>query len=292
VLLLSISVGSSKKPEERPQPKGKATTKPSTKAAKYLTLDVAKGVTMKLVLIPAGKFMMGSAESPETVARWSGGRAKWYKDEHPQHEVTISPGAPGFYMGVYEVTQEQYEAVIGKNPAKFKVAKNPAGFRGEKNPVEQVSWDDAVAFCKALSKKTGKTVRLPTEAEWEYACRVGTKTRFSSGNDEKQLGDYAWYSANSGRTHPVGRKKRNAWGLYDMHGNVWEWCGDWYADSYANAKAVDPQGPASGSARVVRGGSWGNPPGLCRAASRSRSTPDGRNRHIGFRAVVALGRVD
>ncbi len=296
--LQSLGVGSSKKAEARPLPKGnkptggaakppvtppkpKPTTKPATQPkaakpptptvrglAKYLTLDVAKGVTMKLVLIPAGTFTMGS---PKTEKGHSDG-------EGPQRKVTITKP---FYMGVYEVTQEQYEAVVGKNPAYFK---------GAKNPVETVSWDDAVAFCKALSKKTGKVVRLPTEAEWEYACRPGTKTAFCFGDDQKQLGDYAWYTGNSGsKTHPVAQKKPNAWGLYDMHGNVWEWCSDWYADSYANAKAVDPQGAASGTLRVLRGGSWFSIPRGCRAAYRSGNNPDYRHIGSGFRVVVLSG---
>ncbi len=263
------------KPKPRPAPATRPATHPksrppaaTTKVPKYLTLDLGKDVTMKLVLIPAGKFTMGSPKTEK-------GR---FDDEGPQHKVTITKP---FYMGLYEVTQEQYEGVVGKNPAKFKSAKNP---------VETVSWNDAVAFCKALSKKTGKLVRLPTEAEWEYACRAGTKTAFCFGDDEKRLGDYAWYEDNSERkTHPVAQKKPNAWGLYDMHANVWEWCSDWYADSYANAKPVDPQGPASGSYRVLRGGSWGDLTDFCRAARHDRSTPDYRGDHYGgFRVVVEV----
>ncbi|MBL7132721.1 MAG: formylglycine-generating enzyme family protein [Phycisphaerae bacterium] len=226
---------------------------------------------MKLVLIPAGTFTMGS---PKT-EMWRG----WY--EGPQRKVTITKP---FYMGIYEVTQEQYEAVVGKNPAKLK---------GAKNPVQSVSWDDGVAFCKALSKKTRKTVRLPTEAEWEYACRAGAKTAFCFGDDQKQLGDYAWYDGNSGsKTHPVGQKKPNAWGLHDMHGNVYEWCSDWYGDSYANAKAVDPQGAASGSGRVLRGGYWGSYKCGCRSAFRFRFAPSTQWNLIGFRVVVVFGRAD
>jgi formylglycine-generating enzyme required for sulfatase activity len=199
-----------------------------------LTLDLGKGVLMKLVLIRPGKFMMGSPDSEE------GHKA----DEGPQHQVTISKP---FYMGVTEVTQAQFEAVMGTNPSKFK---------GPTNPVESVTWDEAVEFCRRLSEKTGKTFRLPTEAEWEYACRAGTKTRFSFGDSESVLGDYAWCTSNSGgKTHPVGQKKPNAWGLYDMHGNVWEWCADWFGD-YSSGSSTDPQGPGSGGSRVLRGGSW------------------------------------
>ena len=233
-------------------------------------IDLGKGVTMKLALIPAGEFMMGSPESEKD--RNVG--------EGPQHKVTISSGAPGFYMGVTEVTQEQYEAVMGKNPSKFK---------GPKNPVNQVSWNDAAEFCKKLSAKTRGIVRLPTEAEWEYACRAGTKTRFYFGDSEKQLGDYAWYKENSDKkVHPVAQKEPNAWGLYDMHGNAWEWCSDWHG-SYANAKAVDPQGPASGKDRVLRGGSWGDDAVSCRAARRLGRAPDDQDKTRGVRVVVGFG---
>ena len=272
------------------QSEAKATTQP----AKTLTLEVGNKVTMKLVLIPAGKFIMGSPE---------GGKDK-EPNEWPQHEVTISKP---FYMGVYEVTQEQYEAVVGKNPSQFK---------GAQNPVEMVSWDEAVAFCKKLSETSGKKVRLPTEAEWEYACRAGSKTRFYFGDDdtgredyacrvgsetrfdfhgyEKELDDFAWYSGNSGKTtHPVGQKKANAWGLYDMHGNVWEWCADWYDEYggkyYANSPKADPTGPAEGRLRVLRGGSRSVPPRLCRSATRVWNIPSGRDVSSGFRAVVAAG---
>jgi formylglycine-generating enzyme required for sulfatase activity len=199
-----------------------------------LTLDLGKGVTMKLVRIRPGKFMMGSPDSEQ-------GRRG---NEGPQHEVTISKL---LYLGVTEVTQAQYEAVIGTNPSQF---------QGPTNPVENVTWNDATEFCRKLSEKTGKAFRLPTEAEREYACRAGSKTRFSFGDSEGALGDYAWHKGNSaGTSHPVGRKNPNAWGLYDMHGNVWEWCADWYG-SYPSWPSTDPQGATSGGDRVVRGGAW------------------------------------
>jgi formylglycine-generating enzyme required for sulfatase activity len=147
-----------------------------------------------------------------------------------------------------------------------------------------------VKFCEKLSKKTGKTVRLPTEAQWEYASRAGTKTRFSYGddNDYSHLGEYAWYGANSeAKTHPVGQKKPNPWGLYDMNGNVWQWCADWYADTYADAKVTDPTGPASGTRRVLRGGSRGANARGCRCADRW-GVPDGLSDSSGFRVVVDL----
>ncbi|HUS48516.1 MAG TPA: formylglycine-generating enzyme family protein [Phycisphaerae bacterium] len=229
-------------------------------------LDLGGGVSVKLVLIPAGKFMMGSPVSEK-------GRQR---DEGPQREVTISRP---FYMGVYEVTQEQYQAVMGKNPSAFK---------GAKNPVELVSWNDATEFCKKLSTRTGRTVGLPTEAQWEYACRAESKTQYHFGEKDEDLGDYAWYLKNSnGETHSVGGKKPNAFGLYDMHGNVWEWCSDWHA-AYANAKKVDPSGPASGEERVLRGGSWNLNPQICRSASRLRSTPGNRDGTFGFRVAVDL----
>jgi formylglycine-generating enzyme required for sulfatase activity len=153
-------------------------------------------ISMKLVWIAPGEFKMGSNDGEDF--------------EKPLHTVKITKG---FYMGAFEVTQGQYQQVMGTNPSYFK---------GANLPVEQVSWDDAVEFCKKLSQKEGKTYRLPTEAEWEYACRAGTTTKFSFGDDESQLGEYAWYGKNSGmKTHPVGKKKPNAWGLFDMHGNVW-----------------------------------------------------------------------
>jgi formylglycine-generating enzyme required for sulfatase activity len=243
-----------------------ASTSPSTGGeSKDLTLDLGGGVMMKLVKVPAGKFTMGSPVSEKDRV----------DDEGPQREVTISKA---FYMGIYEVTQEQYESVMGKNPSKF---------RGAKIPVEQVSWDDAAEFCKKLSRKTGETVSLPTEAQWEYACRAGTRTAFGFGGNEADLADHAWYFDNSeARTHPVGEKKPNAWGLYDMHGNVWEWCLDYYADSYANAKATDPHGPASGTSRVVRGSSWVIDPQSCRSAIRFRISPIERVSVYGFRVAV------
>jgi formylglycine-generating enzyme required for sulfatase activity len=240
---------------------------PPQTSQRELTLDCGNGVSMKLALIPAGRFQMGSPS----------GESGRYNDEGPQHLVTISRP---FYMGIYEVTQEQYRAVIGSSPSHFS---------GSQNPVEQVSWNDATEFCRKLSQQTGRTVRLPTEAEWEYACRAGTSTRFSFGDSDGSLDSYAWYSSNSGsQTHPVGQKQPNAWGLYDMHGNVWEWCSDWYADSYANANNVDPQGPGSGTSRVLRGGGWGYYPSICRSAYRAGGVPDGRNDGLGFRVAVDL----
>ncbi|MGB2754096.1 MAG: formylglycine-generating enzyme family protein [Phycisphaerae bacterium] len=232
-------------------------------------LDLGGGVTMKLALIPAGKFMMGSPDSEQ-------GRSK---DEGPQHGVTLSKS---FYMGVTEVTQAQYEAVMGTNPSHF---------QGATNPVEEVSWNDAREFCKKLSEKTRQAVRLPTEAEWEYACRAGTATAFSFGDADSALGDYAWYRANSGwKTHPVGQKKPNAWGLFDMHGNVLEWCTDLYGE-YPKGPVTDPSGSATGDRGylVLRGGSWIRADaGAFRCANRSSNGPSVRDFNYGLRVVVSV----
>jgi formylglycine-generating enzyme required for sulfatase activity len=231
-----------------------------------LTLDLGNRVTVKLVRIRPGTFMMGSPDSEQ-------GRDM---NEGPQHEVTISKP---FYMGVTEVTQAQYEAVMGGNPSIFK---------GATNPADNISWNDATEFCKKLSEKTGKKVRLPTEAEWEYACRAGSKTKFCFGDSDAGLADYAWYKANSGdTTHPVGQKKPNAWGLYDMHGNVWEWCANWLGD-YPKGVVTDPQGPETGSAPVLRGGGWGDFPPVCRPALRFKRNSGYRYSNVGLRAVVEV----
>jgi formylglycine-generating enzyme required for sulfatase activity len=153
--------------------------------------------------------------------------------------------------------------------------------------VESVSWDDAVEFCKRLSAKEGLIYRLPTEAEWEYACRVGSTTRYCFGDDRRQLVEYAWFEGNSGgKTHPVGQKKPNAWGLYDMYGNVWEWCQDWY-DAYPSGMVTDPQGPSSGSGRVYRGGSWDYVASLCRSAFRFANESTLRTYDGGFRLALS-----
>ena len=215
-----------------------------------VTLDLGKGVAMRLILIRPGKFIMGSPDSEQ-------GRAA---DEGPPHEVTISKP---FYLGLTEVTQAQYEAVMGTIPSASK---------GPPRPAEGITWHEASDFCRKLSEKTGKTVRLPTEAEWEYACRAGTKTRFSLGDSDGPLGDYASVD----KTQPVGQKKPNAWGLYDMHGNVWEWCADRYGP-YSSEAATDPQGGAD-SARVLRGGMWSDGgTGFLRCASRYKGSPSYRD---------------
>ena len=271
-------------PEERPPSRGEA-VRPAPKLAETalqsIELDCGSGVEMKLVLIPAGEFMMGSPDSEKHRGQ----------DEGPQRRVTISTP---FHIGTTQVTQGQWRAVMDTEPWKGWLFTKAFARVGDDNAVSYISWHEAMAFCEALSKKTRKSVRLPTEAEWEYACRAGTTTRFSYGDDPDygNLGDYAWYDGNARRekyAHPVGLKKPNAWGLHDMHGNVWEWCSDRYADSYAGEDTRDPKGPSSGSSRVSHGGSWYSSPWYCRTARRYGHLPSYRLNYIGFRVVVASG---
>ena len=223
---------------------------------------------LALIWIGPGTFQMGTA---------SGGD----DDERPATQVAISAG---YWLGQTEVTQAQWQTVMGGNPSKFK---------GDNRPVEQVSWGDAMDFCRKLTERERGAGRLsgdlaytlPTEAQWEYACRAGT------------LGDYAgsldalgWYAGNSGnQTHPAGQKQANAWGLFDMHGNVWEWCADWYGD-YPGGSVSDPTGKASGTDRVYRGGSWGNGAVSCRSVDRYGSGPAGRWDLLGFRIALSAAR--
>ena len=223
-------------------------------------VQTTNSIGMKQNLIPPGEFQMGSPESDRSTATGRSinrrlGENSWSEN---QHLVRITKP---FYLGVYEVTQKQYEQVMGKNPSDRKVANKP---------VEKVSWNDAVAFCRKLSAQEGVEYRLPTEAEWEYACRAGTTTAYCCGDDARELPQYAWYNKNSkNTTHPIGEKLPNPWDLYDMHGNVWEWCQDWLA-AYGNEKVVsDPTGPTHGEYRVLRGGAFFLQPGFVRAAFRN-----------------------
>ncbi len=233
--------------------------------AKYLgvPVEITNSIGMKLVLIPPGEFTMGG-----------GGDA---------HKVKITKP---FYLGKYVLTQEEWEAVLGKD-------KTPSQFQGPKNPVERVSWDDCQLFLKKLSERCGLaegTYRLPTEAQWEYACRAGSTSTWCYGGAEVELGDYAWYGGNSaGKTHPVGQKKPNAWGLYDMHGNVWEWCEDWLDENYYKVSpASDPLGPSSGPRRVYRGGSWSDDAGQCGSAAHGSNELGTQGRNVGFRVSLVL----
>jgi formylglycine-generating enzyme required for sulfatase activity len=241
-----------------------------------LRIKVINSIGMKFVLIPAGSFTMGSRLSSAGIARKYGGKAEYYNDEQPPHQVEITKP---FYLQTTEVSQAQWKKVMGDNPSHFKDC-------GDDCPVERVSWDDAQKFIKKLNQMEGiNKYRLPTEAEWEYACRAGTTTVFSFGNEVDKLGEYGWYGDNSGgKTKPVGKRRPNAWGLYDMHGNVYEWCQDWYGD-YPTGPIPDPKGPAKGKGRVLRGGSWYSDAGFLRSASRSWDDPDFRYNYNGFRVA-------
>jgi formylglycine-generating enzyme required for sulfatase activity len=224
-------------------------------------------ISMEFVLIPTGTFMMGSPYSDTQVE----------DKEKPAHRVTISQL---FYLGKYPVTQGQWEAVMGTNPSHF---------TGDQNrPVERVSWEDTQEYIRRLNtRESSARYRLPTEAEWEYACRAGSTPRSCFGDNRSQLGVYGWYDNNSrGMSHPVGQRKPNAWGLHDMHGNVWEWVQDWYG-AYDPEPVTDPQGLASGSHRVVRGGSWHSEAGGCRSAYRSFGAPSDRYDFVGFRCACS-----
>jgi formylglycine-generating enzyme required for sulfatase activity len=244
-------------------------------------VEITNSIGMKFSLIPAGEFLMGSPES-DSIA---------YDFEKPQHKVRITKP---FYLGVYEVTQGEYEKVMGENPSWFsKGGSGPDHVSGKDTsgyPVEMVSWEDAAEFCKRLSAKERQTYRLPTEAEWEYACRAGTTTKWYCGDKEDELARVAWYgkdSAMGSTTHPVGAKEANAWGLFDIHGNVWEWCQDWWGP-YSRDEAIDPTGPSDVAFPVYRGGCWDLRAESCRSAYRCRYEPDYRNSHRGFRVARSL----
>ena len=241
------------------------------------TVDLGNGVKLDLVWIPPGEFMMGSPES----------EADRGSSEGPRHLVKITNG---FWMGKHEVTQAQWQAVMGSNPSWFK---------DSDNPVENVSWNDCQNFLQKLSSRTGKTFRLPTEAEWEYACRAGTETAFHYGSSLSSTqanfdGNHPYCGASKGqylrKTTSEGSYHPNAFGLYDMHGNVWEWCQDWYESGYYNnSPTSDPQGPSSGSGRVLRGGSWYNYAKYCRSALR-HCAPVLRYGSTGFRVVLSASQ--
>jgi formylglycine-generating enzyme len=296
--------------------------------------QTTNSIGMKMVLVPAGEFQMGSSESAEATAAFFNKTygtdvltAHIFRVEHPQHRVRITKP---FYLGTYHVTRGQFrqfvadtgyrtDAEIGEKPGAFgwdpdtKQAafnkkyswRNVFFEQTDEHPVVNVSWNDAVAFCKWLSKKEGKTYRLPTEAEWEYACRAGTTTRYFSGNDPETLakvdnvadgtvkasfpGWWQWTNKTSDGylfTSPVGSFKPNAFGLYDMHGNVFQWCADWYGEEYySKSPADDPPGPDSGDNRVFRGGSWYSPPVYTRSTYRHYDAPGYRLDFTGFRVA-------
>ncbi len=256
-----------------------------TEAERAKTLSNSLGMTF--VLVPAGSFVMGSAASE------FGHRV----NEHPAHEVVIGNS---FYLGVHPVTQQFFQRVMGRNPSRFHAANGGS----PEHPVEMVNWGDAAAFCDRLTrfeeeKAAGRSYRLPTEAEWEYACRAGkADTPFGQGAsfnadhgnfDASHPYGEAAVGSPSAMTSPVIRYPANAWGLHDMHGNVWEWCADWYAEGYYRASPTrDPAGPTKGSMRVLRGGGWRNHGTACRAAYRNALAPHQRDSATGFRVVVMI----
>ena len=246
------------------QPKQTATPPPAAPVIKDKVFKI-DSVDFKMVYVEGGTFMMGA--TPEQGSNAS-------DDEKPVHQVTLSD----YFIGETPVTQALWRAVMGNNPSKFK---------GDNNPVERVSWDDCQEFVKRLSQRSGYNFRLPTEAEWEYAARSGRKSKgykFSGSNDRDEV---AWFSGNSGTmTHPVKGKKANELGMYDMSGNVWEWCNDWYGD-YSGNSQTNPKGPSSGSYRVLRGGSWNNYARDCRVSRRSGNYPSARGNYSGFRLALS-----
>ncbi|MEE2639085.1 MAG: formylglycine-generating enzyme family protein [Planctomycetota bacterium] len=271
--------------------------------SKELSLDLGQGESIRLVLIPAGKFKMGNHDEPaETVKKVGGGSPRQevneehLANEYPVHEVTISKP---FYMGAYELTQAQWKAVMGTEPWKTKAAMaiaraqpRPEGFHDY--PAVWMSSYDAIEFCRKLSKKTGMSISLPTEAQWEYACRAGSATNFSFGDGLSKLIDYGWYGGeNAGQkedyAHRVGQLKPNPWGLYDMHGNVWEFCSDWYdKDYYSRSPGVDPENTTETDLRCLRSGSFHSHPTVSRSAQRARWVgPEQVRYNYGIRVVVA-----
>jgi len=254
-----------KREEEERKRKEEEERQRQIKEAQDKLAKEGNSIGMKLIHIPTGEFMMGSSDEDN--------------DEKPVHKVTISKP---FYLGTYPVTQREWKAVMGSNPSFF---------TGDDLPVESVSWDDVQEFIRKLNEKEGEAkYRLPSEAEWEYACRAGTTTKYCFGDSESKLGEYAWYGNNSdGKTHPVGKLKPNAWGLYDMHGNVWEWIRDKWHSNYDGAPTDGSAWESGdGSSRVYRGGGWYYYAGNCRSAYRYEYEPGHRHLYLGFRLLQDL----
>ena len=224
------------------------------------------GVSFNMIAVEGGTFTMGATAEQASDA---------YSDEKPTHQVTLS----SYYIGKTEVTQELWQAVMGSNPS---------GFSGANLPVEKVSWEDCQIFIAILNELTGKYFRLPTEAEWEYAARGGSKSQGYKYSGSNTVDDVAWYPSNSSsKTHPVATKAPNELGIYDMSGNVLEWCSDWYSSSYySSSSQYNPTGPASGSRRVYRGGSWGSSARLCRVSYRDYNGPSYRFYNLGLRLAL------
>ena len=254
---------------------------PKLERVESFTENLGKDVNLEMVAIPAGSFMMGSPENEQ------GSR----DNERPQHRVSV----PAFLMGKYPVTQAQWRAVVGFPQVKQALKPDPShfNFKGDNKPVEKVSWLEAVEFCARLSNHTKRKYRLPSEAEWEYACRAGSTTAYFFGNDASKLGDYAWYGKGFGETHPVGQKPSNAFGLYDMHGNVWEWCNDDWHGNYDGAPTdgsawMDNNDNHSQASKLLRGGSRIYDAKFYRSASRNNLHAGNNYNPFGFRVVCRL----
>ena len=231
-----------------------------------ITIPVKDGICIEMVKVEGGTFMMGATSEMKNPN----------SNEKPVHQVTLTND---YYMGKYEVTQALWQAVMGSNPSEYK---------GDNLPVETVSWNDCQKFISKLNSLTGRMFRLPTEAEWEYAARGGKESRGYQYSGSSNISDVAWYDENSGsKTHPVGTKQANELGIYDMTGNVWEWCSDWYS-SYSSSSQTNPTGSDSGSARVSRGGGWFNDASYCRLSVRFYYTPDFRLDILGLRLALSV----
>ena len=253
------------KPKAKPAPRRNSTHHSgSTSSTNSLSAELNKLIN-NMVYVSGGTFTMGGTSEQGSDAE---------SDEKPTHSVTLS----SCYICKYEVTQALWRAVMGSNPSNFK---------GDNLPVECVSWDDCQTFINRLNSYTGRNFRLPTEAEWEFAARGGNYSRHYKYSGSNYISDVAWYDGNSGnRTHPVGTKQANELGLYDMSGNVWEWCSDWYG-SYSSYSQNDPTGPNSGSSRVIRGGSWDYGAWSCRSSYRDYNAPGYRGYDLGLRLVLS-----
>jgi formylglycine-generating enzyme required for sulfatase activity len=285
-----LRVGERSKDKGSPTDFTRRNQQPTSAPLKSGDPDYTNTLGMKFKLIPSGKFTMGSpkGEIDRCIKLVGDG---WERDrlptEGPEHPVEITKS---FYMGTTEVTVGQFRQFVEEESYRVGDARwrKPGSEKMDNHPVVFVSWQNAVDFCKWLSQKEGKEYRLPTEAEWEYSCRAGKSgTRYCYGDNDAQLENYGWYNKNSvGETQAVGKKKPNDWGLYDMQGNVWEWCQDFYdPNCYKNNSAKDPLGGYGGE-RVLRGGSWDNAPVDCRCAFRNHTFPEHHDRNDGFRVLL------
>ena len=254
----------------------RGTVRPSRQPSKSSFTETAYGINMRMVWVEGGDFLMGCTSEQGSDCD---------SDEKNVRKVTVD----GFYIGMLEVTQSQWEKVMGTTIDQQKNKANASNTRGvgPDYPMYYVSWEEAMEFCRLLSQQTGKTYTLPTEAQWEYAARGGSKNEGTKFSGSHYLDNVAWYDGNSGNsTHVCGTKRANALGIYDMSGNVWEWCKDWYGDSYISYDVNNPQGASSCSNRVLRGGSWSSDARDCRVANRNGNTPGSRSYFNGFRVVM------